>query len=97
MAAHYNSLRWQRLRAGGSRKDFPSHGREGLANTDTPRDYVYTECDGVKHFVEEFLETLLPEAARDSHSWEGSSILPEDRNPLGEMRSGVKTDHPAMP
>ena len=37
-------------------------------HTDTSRAYVYTEWDGVKHFVEEFLETLLPEAARDPHS-----------------------------
>jgi hypothetical protein len=29
---------------------------------------VYTEWDGVKHFVEEFLETLVPEAARDPRS-----------------------------
>jgi menaquinone-dependent protoporphyrinogen oxidase len=37
-------------------------------DTDTSRDYVYTEWDGVKHFVEEFLETLGPEAARDARS-----------------------------
>src|ERR687897_356685 len=37
-------------------------------DTDTSRDYVYTEWDGVKHFVEEFLETLPPEAARDPQS-----------------------------
>jgi menaquinone-dependent protoporphyrinogen oxidase len=37
-------------------------------NPDTSRDYVYTEWDGVKHFVEEFLETLVPEAARDPRS-----------------------------
>jgi dihydrofolate reductase len=34
-------------------------------DTDTSHDYVYTEWDGVKHFVEEFLETLVPEATRD--------------------------------
>jgi len=38
---------------------------KGNPDTDTSRDYVYTEWDGVKHFVEEFLETLVPEAARD--------------------------------
>jgi menaquinone-dependent protoporphyrinogen oxidase len=37
-------------------------------DTDTSRDYVYTEWDGVKHFVEEFLETLGPEATRDARS-----------------------------
>jgi menaquinone-dependent protoporphyrinogen oxidase len=37
-------------------------------NPDTSRDYVYTEWDGVKHFVEEFLETLVTEAARDPQS-----------------------------
>ena len=37
-------------------------------NPDTSRDYVYTEWDGVKYFVEEFLETLVPEAARDPRS-----------------------------
>jgi menaquinone-dependent protoporphyrinogen oxidase len=36
---------------------------KGNPDTDTSRDYVYTEWDGVKHFVEEFLETLVPEAA----------------------------------
>jgi menaquinone-dependent protoporphyrinogen oxidase len=38
-------------------------GDEG--DTDTSREYVYTEWDGVKRFVEEFLETMIPEAARD--------------------------------
>ena len=38
---------------------------KGNPDTDTSHDYVYTEWDGVKHFVEEFLETLDPEAARD--------------------------------
>jgi menaquinone-dependent protoporphyrinogen oxidase len=41
---------------------------KGNTDTDTSRDYIYTEWDGVKHFVEEFLETLPPEGARDSHS-----------------------------
>ena len=41
---------------------------KGNPDTDTSRDYVYTEWDGVKHFVEEFLETLVPEAARDPRS-----------------------------
>jgi menaquinone-dependent protoporphyrinogen oxidase len=41
---------------------------KGIPDTDTSRDYVYTEWDGVKHFVEEFLETLPPEAARDLQS-----------------------------
>ena len=39
---------------------------KGVLDTDTSRDYVYTEWDGVKHFVEEFLETLVPEAAQTS-------------------------------
>jgi len=41
---------------------------KGNPDTDTSRDYGYTEWDGVKHFVEEFLETLVPEAARDPRS-----------------------------
>jgi menaquinone-dependent protoporphyrinogen oxidase len=41
---------------------------KGNPDTDTSRDYVYTEWDGVKHFVEEFLEALVPEAARDPRS-----------------------------
>ena len=41
---------------------------KGNPDTDTSRDFVYTEWDGVKHFVEEFLETLPPEAARDPRS-----------------------------
>ena len=32
---------------------------KGNPDTDTSRDYIYTEWDGVKHFVEEFLK-LLP-------------------------------------
>ena len=41
---------------------------KGNPDTDTSRDYFYTEWDGVKHFVEEFLKTLVPEAARDPQS-----------------------------
>jgi menaquinone-dependent protoporphyrinogen oxidase len=41
---------------------------KGNRDSDTSRDYVYTEWDGVKHFVEEFLETLVPEATRDPRS-----------------------------
>ena len=41
---------------------------KGNPDTDTSRDYVYTEWDGVKLFVEEFLEKMLPEAARDPRS-----------------------------
>jgi menaquinone-dependent protoporphyrinogen oxidase len=37
---------------------------KGNPDTDTSRDYVYTEWDGVRRFAEEFLETLVPEAAR---------------------------------
>src|SRR5215203_5066443 len=29
------------------------------------QDYVYTECDAVKHFLEQFRQTLLPGAAQD--------------------------------
>lgn len=32
--------------------------RAGTGDTDTTRDYVYTEWDGVKHFTEDFLEGL---------------------------------------
>jgi menaquinone-dependent protoporphyrinogen oxidase len=41
---------------------------KGNPDTDTSRDYVYTEWDGVKHFVEDFLEMLVPEGARDPRS-----------------------------
>ena len=41
---------------------------KGNPDTDTSRDYVYTEWDGVKRFVEEFLGMLVPEAARDPRS-----------------------------
>src|SRR5215208_469924 len=41
---------------------------KGNPDTDTSHDYVYTEWDGVKHFDEEFLEALVPEAARDPRS-----------------------------
>jgi menaquinone-dependent protoporphyrinogen oxidase len=41
---------------------------KGNPDTDTSRDYVYTEWDGVKHLVEESLETLVPEAAREPQS-----------------------------
>src|SRR5215203_6125204 len=41
---------------------------KGNPDTDTSRDYVYTEWDGVKHFVEEFLGMLVPEAASDPRS-----------------------------
>jgi menaquinone-dependent protoporphyrinogen oxidase len=37
---------------------------KGNPDTDTSRDYVYTEWDGVRHFAEEFLEALVPENAR---------------------------------
>jgi menaquinone-dependent protoporphyrinogen oxidase len=32
----------------------------GNLGTDTSRDYVYTEWDGVKRFVEDFLARLAP-------------------------------------
>jgi menaquinone-dependent protoporphyrinogen oxidase len=41
---------------------------KGNPDTDTSRDYVYTEWDSVQRFVEEFLETLLSEATRDPQS-----------------------------
>jgi menaquinone-dependent protoporphyrinogen oxidase len=41
---------------------------KGNLDIDTSRDYMYTEWDGVKRFVEEFLETPFPEAARDPRS-----------------------------
>ena len=34
---------------------------KGSSDTDTSRDYVYTDWDGVKRFAEEFLETLIRE------------------------------------
>lgn len=33
---------------------------KGNPDTDTSRDYVYTEWDGVRRFVEEFLKSLVP-------------------------------------
>jgi|GEM_PF-2276259 len=44
--------------------------------TDTSRGYVYTQWAVIKHFVEEFLETLAPEAARDPRSQSGSRTGP---------------------
>jgi menaquinone-dependent protoporphyrinogen oxidase len=41
---------------------------KGNPDTDTSRDYVYTEWDSVKRFVEDFLEALVPEGARDPRS-----------------------------
>ena len=41
---------------------------KGNPDTDSSRDYVYTEWDGVKRFVEEFLRMLVPEAASDPRS-----------------------------
>ena len=40
---------------------------KGSADTDTSRDYPYTDWDRVKRFAEEFLETLVPEAAPGAH------------------------------
>lgn len=40
--------------------------RDKVLDTDTSRDYVYTQWNGVKHFVEEFLEALVPEAVQTS-------------------------------
>ena len=37
---------------------------KGSPDTDTSRDYVYTDWDSVKHFAEEFLDTLVLEAAQ---------------------------------
>jgi menaquinone-dependent protoporphyrinogen oxidase len=36
---------------------------KGSQDTDTSRDYVYTDWDSVKRFAEEFLESLVPEDA----------------------------------
>jgi menaquinone-dependent protoporphyrinogen oxidase len=41
---------------------------KGSPDTDTSRDYVYTDWNEVKHFAEEFMETLVPEGA---HSLRG--------------------------
>ena len=37
--------------------------RQRQPDTDTSRDYVYTDWDSVKRFAEEFLATLVVEAA----------------------------------
>lgn len=36
---------------------------KGSSDTDTSRDYIYTDWDSVKRFAEEFLETLVLEGA----------------------------------
>jgi menaquinone-dependent protoporphyrinogen oxidase len=36
---------------------------KGNPDTDTSRDYVYTDWDSVQRFAEEFLETLVLEGA----------------------------------
>jgi menaquinone-dependent protoporphyrinogen oxidase len=36
--------------------------KPGALGTDTSRDYVYTEWDGVRRFTEDFLSELAPEA-----------------------------------
>lgn len=41
---------------------------KGSPDTDTSRDYVYTDWDGVNRFTEEFLETLVPEGAASAGS-----------------------------
>jgi menaquinone-dependent protoporphyrinogen oxidase len=39
---------------------------KGSSDTDTSRDYVYTDWDDVKRFAEEFLETLVPEGVQSA-------------------------------
>ena len=39
---------------------------KGSPDTDTSRDYVYTDWESVKRFAEEFLETLLPEVVHSA-------------------------------
>jgi menaquinone-dependent protoporphyrinogen oxidase len=39
-----------------------AHDKPGHLGTDTSRDYVYTEWDGVKRFAETFVTDLPPEA-----------------------------------
>jgi menaquinone-dependent protoporphyrinogen oxidase len=39
---------------------------KGSPDTDTSRDYVYTDWDGVKRFAEEFLEAVVPGAAHSA-------------------------------
>ena len=36
---------------------------KGSPDTDTSRDYVYTDWDRVRSFAEEFLEAFVPEGA----------------------------------
>jgi hypothetical protein len=47
--------------------------------TDTSRDYVYTEWDGVKRFVEDFLEGLVPNHVDDVRP--AVSHRPDDAQP----------------
>ena len=39
---------------------------KGSPDTDTSRDYVYTDWNGVKRFAEEFLDTLVPEGVQSA-------------------------------
>ena len=39
---------------------------KGGFDTDTSRDYVYTDWHGVRRFAEEFLETLIPEGVQSA-------------------------------
>ena len=41
-----------------------AHDKPGHLGTDTSRDYVYTEWDGVKHFAEDFFADLAAKASR---------------------------------
>jgi menaquinone-dependent protoporphyrinogen oxidase len=44
-----------------------AHDKPGHLDTDTSRDYVYTEWDGVKHFAEAFLADLPAEGSRTTN------------------------------
>ena len=41
-----------------------ARGKPGDLGTDTSRDYVYTEWDGVRRFTEDFLDGLAPDTGR---------------------------------
>ena len=41
-----------------------ARGKPGDLGTDTSRDYVYTEWDGVRRFAEDFLDGLAPDTGR---------------------------------
>lgn len=73
---------------------------------DVPSAEMYEALHGLTPFLLRFPKFLspgrwmaasIPNVAHDLRSSASSKIDREPVNPLGEMRSWVKTDHPAVP